>query len=159
MWDLFYASHHQWWLVVHRILPRSAVVLWGICWKWKEKKEDSNVIKVIGSHIKRIKDNDALPVTNLTAEDIEDSGAATGDELLRNIPQVGEVAFNNERAIGGVNDARGDVNSINLRGLGTGNTLTLLNGRRLVLHPGTQSENFVPVTKPFSVCNTRDPMS
>ncbi len=111
-----------------------------------EEKEAENVVKVIGSHIKRLKDNDALPVTTLTAEDIEDTGAVTGDELLRNIPQIGEVAFNNERAIGGVNDARGDVNSINLRGLGTGNTLTLLNGRRLVLHPGTQSENFVPVT-------------
>lgn len=114
----------------------------------EEKKDEkgANVVKVIGSHIKRIKDNEALPVTNLSEEDIEDTGAVTGDELLRNIPQVGEVAFNNERAIGGVNDARGDVNSINLRGLGTGNTLTLLNGRRLVLHPGTQSENFVPVT-------------
>ncbi len=111
-----------------------------------EEKEAENVVKVIGSHIKRLKDNDALPVTTLTADDIEDTGAVTGDELLRNIPQIGEVAFNNERAIGGVNDARGDVNSINLRGLGTGNTLTLLNGRRLVLHPGTQSENFVPVT-------------
>lgn len=112
----------------------------------EEKKETENVVTVTGSHIKRIKDNDALPVTTLTEANIEDTGAVTGDELLRNIPQVGEVAFNNERAIGGVNDARGDVNSINLRGLGTGNTLTLLNGRRLVLHPGTQSENFVPVT-------------
>lgn len=112
----------------------------------KKEDEEAQVVRVIGSHIKRIKDNDALPVTNLTEDDIEDTGAVTGDELLRNIPQLGEVAFNNERAIGGVNDARGDVNSINLRGLGTGNTLTLLNGRRLVLHPGTQSENFVPVT-------------
>ena len=69
----------------------------------------------------------------------------SGDELLRSIPQIGDVAFNNERVIGGVNDARGDVSSINLRGIGTGYTLTTLNGRRLVLHPGTQTENFVPV--------------
>ncbi len=102
-------------------------------------------IQVLGSNIRRAEAEGALPVTVLNAEEIEATGAATIDELLRSIPQVGEVAFNNERAIGGVNDARGDVSSINLRGLGTGNTLTLLNGRRLVLHPGTQTENFVPV--------------
>src|SRR5690606_29504661 len=33
----------------------------------------------------------------------------------------------------------------NLRALSTGNTLGLPNGRRMVLHPGTQSENLVPV--------------
>jgi outer membrane receptor protein involved in Fe transport len=47
--------------------------------------------------------------------------------------------------VGSVNDARGDTASINLRALGTGNTLVLLNGRRMVNHPGTQSENLVPV--------------
>src|SRR5262249_52170985 len=40
---------------------------------------------------------------------------------------------------------RGDTASINLRALGTGNTLVLLNGRRMVNHPGTQTENLVPV--------------
>lgn len=102
-------------------------------------------IQVLGSNIKRAEAEGTLPVTVLSEDDIEATGAATIDELLRSIPQVGEVAFNNERAVGGVNDARGDVSSINLRGLGTGNTLTLLNGRRLVLHPGTQTENYVPV--------------
>lgn len=110
------------------------------------KKEEGQVVTIIGSNIKRIKDIGTLPVTSLSESDIENTGAQTGDELLRSIPQLGEVAFNNERVIGGVNDARGDVSSINLRGVGTGNTLTLLNGRRLVLHPGTQSENFVPVS-------------
>lgn len=103
-------------------------------------------IQVIGSNIRGARAAGNLPVTILSEEDIRDTGAATGDELLRSIPQVGDVSFNNERTIGGVNDARGDVASINLRGIGTGNTLTLLNGRRLVLHPGTQTENFVPVT-------------
>jgi outer membrane receptor protein involved in Fe transport len=44
------------------------------------------------------------------------------------------------------NAARGDVNSINLRNLGVGNTLVLLNGRRLVAHPSSQAgEGNVPV--------------
>jgi iron complex outermembrane recepter protein len=103
-------------------------------------------IQVVGSNIRGAKAAGNLPVTILSAEDILNTGAVTGDELLRSIPQIGDISFNNERTIGGVNDARGDVASINLRGIGTGNTLTLLNGRRLVLHPGTQTENFVPVT-------------
>ncbi|RUO74483.1 TonB-dependent receptor [Pseudidiomarina sediminum] len=113
-----------------------------------EGEKGSNVerIQVVGSNIRGARAAGNLPVTILDSEAIENTGAATGDELLRSIPQVGDISFNNERVIGGVNDARGDVASINLRGIGTGNTLTLLNGRRLVLHPGTQTENFVPVT-------------
>ena len=112
----------------------------------QEQEQQVEKISVIGSHIKVNHDTGALPVTSMSEEDIVNSGAISGAELLADIPQQGEVAFNSERAVGGVNDARGDVSSVNLRGLGTGNTLTLLNGRRLVLHPGTQSENFVPVT-------------
>lgn len=108
--------------------------------------ENVERIQVVGSNIRGARSAGNLPVTILGADEIENTGAATGDELLRSIPQIGDISFNNERSIGGVNDARGDVASINLRGIGTGNTLTLLNGRRLVLHPGTQTENFVPVT-------------
>ncbi|TMO66705.1 TonB-dependent receptor [Pseudoalteromonas aurantia] len=107
---------------------------------------DIEKISVIGSNIKRTADVGALPVTTLTDVDIQNSGAMTGDDLIRSIPQMGQVNFGASTGNGGVNDARGDVSSINLRGLGTGNTLTLLNGRRLVTHPGTQSENFVPVS-------------
>ncbi|HLV48787.1 MAG TPA: TonB-dependent receptor, partial [Aliidiomarina sp.] len=103
-------------------------------------------IQVVGSNIRGARSAGALPVTALSEEDIINTGAMSGDELLRSIPQIGDVAFNSERVIGGVNDARGDVSSINLRGIGTGYTLTTLNGRRLVLHPGTQTENFVPVS-------------
>jgi len=101
-------------------------------------------VLVTGSQIKGADMAGALPVTVLSAEDIGMTGAATGDELLRSIPQMGYVGFN-ESTTTGVNAARGDVNSINLRGLGTGNTLTLINGRRMVLHPGTQTENRIPV--------------
>lgn len=110
------------------------------------KVEEVERISIIGSNIKRASDIGALPVTALTEKDIENTGAMSGDELLRSIPQIGAVNFGAATGNGGVNDARGDVASINLRGVGSGNTLTLLNGRRLVTHPGTQSENFVPVS-------------
>lgn len=114
--------------------------------KKAQKEKEVERVTVTGSHIKVNHDNGALPITVISSEDIENSGALTGSELLADLPQQGDVAFNSSRAVGGVNDARGDVSSYNLRGLGTGNTLVLLNGRRMVLHPGTQSENFVPVT-------------
>lgn len=111
-----------------------------------EPAEKVERIQVVGSNIRGARSAGTLPVTALNEEDIVNTGAMSGDELLRSIPQIGDVAFNSERVIGGVNDARGDVSSINLRGIGTGYTLTTLNGRRLVLHPGTQTENFVPVS-------------
>lgn len=106
---------------------------------------DQNDIVVIGSQIRGADIAGALPVTVLNEQDIDAIAATSGDELFRAIPQAGDVAFNETRDAGGINDARGDVASINLRALGTGNTLVLLNGRRMVLHPGTQSENLVPV--------------
>ncbi|WP_343519373.1 TonB-dependent receptor [Sphingomonas sp.] len=102
-------------------------------------------VVVIGSQIKGADVAGALPVTVLNEDDIAATAATSGDELFRSIPQAGDVAFNESRDAGGINDARGDTASINLRALGTGNTLVLLNGRRMVLHPGTQSENLVPV--------------
>ncbi len=102
-------------------------------------------VVVIGSQIKGADVAGALPTVVLSEDDIAAAAATSGDDLFRSIPQAGDVAFNESRDAGGINDARGDTASINLRALGTGNTLVLLNGRRMVLHPGTQSENLVPV--------------
>ena len=112
------------------------------------QKQEASVerIQVTGSNIRGMQDTGALPVTMMSSEDIDGLGLSSGAEILAELPQQGAVNFNSERVVGGVNDARGDVSSVNLRGIGTGYTLTLLNGRRLVLHPGTQAENLVPVT-------------
>ncbi|MES2987730.1 MAG: TonB-dependent receptor, partial [Pseudomonadota bacterium] len=111
-----------------------------------EVQETANdEIVVVGSQIRGAQIEGILPVSVVDSSDIEAAGAIDGDDLFRTIPQNGEVAFNESRDTGGINDARGDVASINLRGIGTGNTLVLINGRRLVTHPGTQAENLVPV--------------
>lgn len=102
------------------------------------------VIVVTGTQIQGAKIDDVLPVTVLDEQAIENTGASSGDELFRAIPQAGTVAFNEQNAIS-QNSARGDVGSINLRDLGTGNTLLLINGRRMTLHPGFQTELLVPV--------------
>lgn len=108
----------------------------------EEKLEE---VVIVGSQIRGAKLTEVLPVTVVDKEDIIATAAVSGDDLFRSIPQAGDVNFQEARTTGNLNDARGDTSSINLRSLGTGNTLMLLNGRRVVPAPGTQTENFVPV--------------
>jgi iron complex outermembrane receptor protein len=103
-------------------------------------------IVVVGSQIKGSSVSAALPVTVIDANQIDATGAVSGDDLFRSIPQAGDVTFNESNNAQTSNAARGDVNSINLRNLGIGNTLVLLNGRRLVQHPTSQAgDGNVPV--------------
>jgi outer membrane receptor protein involved in Fe transport len=110
-----------------------------------EAEQPTDEIVVVGSQIQGAKPTGALPVTVLNEERIAATGSVSGDDLFRSLPQAGDVQFQESRTTGNLNDARGDNSSINLRNLGTGNTLVLLNGRRMVSTPGTQTENFVPV--------------
>jgi len=104
-------------------------------------------VVVIGTQIKGVNIAGDLPVSVVTAEDIIAGGLESGGDLLRSIPQIGAIGFNSDRGAGtGINAARGDVASYNLRSLGEGNTLVLINGRRMVLHPITQTDFGVPVT-------------
>jgi outer membrane receptor protein involved in Fe transport len=100
-------------------------------------------ITVIGTQIKGAKITGALPVSVVSQSDIIATGAVSAGELFRDLPQAGDVSFN-EQVLGGTspNAARGDVSTVTLRGLGQGNTLLLLNGRRVVPHPTTQTDGF-----------------
>ncbi len=103
-------------------------------------------IVVVGSQIRGAKVTAALPVTVVGEELIQATAATSGDELLRSIPQMGDVTFNSAYLPATSNSARGDTGSVNLRNLGIGNTLVLLNGRRVVGHPTSQAnEHLVPV--------------
>lgn len=107
---------------------------------------DGPDIVVVGSQIRGAKVVEALPVTVIDEKQIATTGTVSGDELFRTIPQMGDVSFNSTNGATSSNFARGDVGSVNLRNLGVGNTLVLLNGRRVVQHPGSQAdENLVPV--------------
>ena len=98
-------------------------------------------VVVTGSQIKGAKITGALPVSILSSDDIEAIGVDSGDDLIENIVEQGQNYFTEaEDASGGVNASRGDMGAYNLRNLGVGNTLTLLNGRRLVTSPGYQTE-------------------
>lgn len=98
----------------------------------------SSDIVVVGTRIEGARVTEALPVVVLDQDRIDAIGAVSGDELIRSIPQMGDVSFNPGNNAQTSNAARGDVGSVNLRSLGVGNTLVLLNGRRIVTHPASQ---------------------
>ena len=97
---------------------------------------------VTGSNIRRTDAETALPVTVIDALEVDARGAATMAELFETLGAA-EIS-----AITEINNgpqlARGDVASVDLRGMGSGSTLTLLNGRRMAPHPVSMAENGVP---------------
>ncbi len=100
-------------------------------------------IIVTGSHIEGLSE-EALAVTVVGEEVIRDLGAVNMFDLLGYIPSISDFEF--EDNSNGTNAVRGDVAGVNMRSLGTGNTLVLIDGRRMVVHPTFQSINSVPAT-------------
>jgi outer membrane receptor protein involved in Fe transport len=116
----------------------------------EEYDENIEEVVVTGSQIRGAGINEALAVSVITTQDIDALGIESGDELLDAIPEQGQNFFNEaENISGGVNSARGDIGAFNLRNIGTGNTLVLLNGRRIVNSATFQTEqvggSFIPV--------------
>lgn len=131
------------------VLPFLAGTVWA---QGEEADEDELIeeIVTVGSQIRGANIRDALAVSVVSAADIEELGVDSGDELLEFMAEQGQNFFaESENISGGVNSARGDIGAFNLRNLGTGNTLVLLNGRRLVNSAAYQTErsggSFIPV--------------
>ena len=107
----------------------------------ESSEENVEEVVVVGSQIKGASITGALPVTVISSEDIDILGVEDGTELLENMTEQGLNYFTEaESDSGGVNSARGDVGAYNIRNMGVGNTLILLNGRRLVNNAGYQTE-------------------
>lgn len=109
-------------------------------------KEDGVIrmeaVSVTGTNIRGIEAETLLPVSTLDFTELQARSASTAAELLETLPGGGLMDLSEANTLGA--DARGDNASVNLRGLGSGNTLVLLNGRRLAPHPISQSESSVP---------------
>ena len=119
-----------------------------------ESVSDVEEVVVVGSQIKGAKITGALPVSIISADDMDALGVDSGDELLDNIAELGQNTFNQNEFSGGYNASRGDVGAFNLRDIGTGNTLTLLNGRRLITSPGYQTEPILGGSMPVMTTNS-----
>lgn len=111
----------------------------------ENQSQELEEVVVTGTHIKGANIAGALPVSQLTKEDLDLAGALSTEELIGSLPQAGQVEFNSGTEGTSSNSVRGDVASINLRGLGADSTLVLVNGRRMVLNPSSSSRNGVPV--------------
>ena len=102
-------------------------------------------VEVTGSHIPQPEIESALPVQIITHEDIERSGATTVSELMAKVPA--NVLGANDRT-SQFSDRPG-LSSINLRGIGAGSTLVLLNGRRVANYAfdgGAVDVNSIPLS-------------
>ncbi|MFW7379281.1 MAG: TonB-dependent receptor plug domain-containing protein [Oligoflexus sp.] len=84
-------------------------------------------IEVTGSRIKRTEIEGVSPVIVLDRQELDRSGVSTVGEVLGNLAVSAQGAY----ATPVVDDPRGTVSQVNLRGLGAQNTLVLLDGRRL----------------------------
>jgi iron complex outermembrane receptor protein len=101
-------------------------------------------VDVTGSHIPRTDIESALPLQIMTREEIERSGAITAAELLTQVSA--NLAGRTDVAFAVIVPA--GLSSANLRGLGDGSTLVLINGRRAAnyaINGGTVNLNFIPV--------------
>ncbi|KTF70376.1 TonB-dependent receptor domain-containing protein [Sphingomonas sp. HT-1] len=91
--------------------------------------QGSQEIVVTGSRIPQPNLTSTAPVTVVSSEDIKAQGTTRVEDLLNSLPSVAA-----SQASSLANGATGTA-TVDLRGLGTARTLTLVNGRRLM--PGT----------------------
>ena len=109
--------------------------------------EDADVEEVVitGSRIKRTSNENApTPMVTLGAEQIELTGSINVYDIMNELPQAGEGTSRGNTNFT-VNSS--GLQTVNLRGLGSGRTLTLVNGRRWVggiPGTGTVDVNSIP---------------
>lgn len=102
-------------------------------------------VEVTGSSIKRLAAENALPITTIRADDFIKQGLTTAQEVLNTLP-MNQSSQTSSQSVGA---STGGKSQADLRGLGTGKTLVLLNGRRLATHPydaASTDLNIIPVS-------------
>ena len=96
----------------------------------QNRVEISEEIVVTGTHIRGLS-NETIPTVVLTKSDIDATGVSTAAKLLESVPQNFALTSQSGLLVPGVSSSREQGASINLRGIGEGTTLVLLNGRRI----------------------------
>lgn len=97
-------------------------------------QSDEGLVEVVvtGSRIKRAVTEGATPIVVLTNEDIAKEGFQTVADALQTVSQNTTASFTGDLAVTGFSP---NAQVVNLRGLGPGYTLTLINGRRPAQYP------------------------
>lgn len=89
-------------------------------------------VSVVGSRIKRANIEGPAPVTVISREDFQREGLETVADVLETLTQNTTVSFTGDLAVTGFTP---NAQVVNLRALGPGYTLTLINGRRPAQYP------------------------
>jgi len=110
--------------------------------------EDSEVVSlekviVTGSRIKRTQQEGALPILVITKDDMDNSGFKSVTEALQTIPSANEYTQGESFT----NSFTPNANELDLRNLGPGRVLFLINGRRTADYP-------VPFNNAGNIVNT-----
>jgi iron complex outermembrane recepter protein len=95
---------------------------------------DVEEIVVTGTSIKGLDAVSALPVTVLKAEDIARTGATSAEDLFRYISSASSSGSTVQAQATGFQT--GSISTVSLRGLGSGRTLILINGKRSAPYGG-----------------------
>lgn len=116
-----------------------------------DKDAAADEIVVTGSYLGNVRQEDrASPLVSIDSEALQRTGVSSIGDLTRFIPQnVGSVGGLQDLAKGGA-DSR-DTRSVNLRGLGNGSTLVLLNGRRVTPQGGDDFVNLNSLTPDIAI--------
>jgi len=97
----------------------------------KQKAQELKAVVVTGSMIPRVEVEGPTPVVSLTATQIKEQGFTTLYEFLDSLPQVGSQV--SDPASWGSSSV--NARSVNLRGVGPGFSLLMIDGHRVVDYP------------------------
>lgn len=116
---------------IHRLLTMGllAAALPGLALSAEDAELEAVV--VTGSRIPKIQAEGPSPVTTITADEIQARGFTTIQEVANSLTQITGTAQNEAQAGSFTQNA----NSLELRGLGPGRTLILVDGRRVADYP------------------------
>ena len=104
----------------------------------KDQPKTLQTVVVTGSLIRRVDTETASPVTIIDRQNITNSGKPTLGDVLQQLPSVAGAATNpqNNSNGGGVasplTEGGDGASRVSLRGLGTGRTLVLIDGQRML---------------------------
>lgn len=96
-----------------------------------ESKIQKRKIIVTGTRIKRIDINSLSPLISISRAEIDKQGYANIKDVISNLTQNAGGTIDNSFTFGFTPGA----SAVNLRGVGFGQTLTLIDGRRLPIYP------------------------
>ncbi len=98
----------------------------------QEEQAETEVVTVVGSRLKRNHVEGASPVLIITGDDMKKQGHTTVYDALNDLTINTGVQIEGPEFSGGFTP---DIRTLNIRGFGVGNSLTLINGRRVANYP------------------------